>query len=197
MPMTSRKILAGFAALMLTVSGVSLAHAEETTAQKAAETEHDAKHDAAKKDDVNSKMTKMFIEDASAAGMFEVDSSKVALEKSSNEKVKEFAQQMVDDHTKANDTLMAAVSEDQKQYLSSTENKKQVKDLEALNKADAKDFDKDYVKAQVKAHDEAVKLFKKYSEKGDDAELKEFATNTLPTLQHHKTMIDDIHSSMK
>lgn len=195
--MTSRKVLAGFAALMLSVSGVSLAYAEETTAQKAAETEHDGKHDAGKKDDVNSKMTKSFIEEASAAGMFEIDSSKVALEKSSNDKVKEFAQQMVDDHTKAGDALKAAVSEDQQQYLSSHETKKQVKDLEDLKKDKAKNFDKAYVKAQVKAHDDAVKLFTKYSEKGDDAELKEFATNTLPTLQHHKTMIDDIQSSMK
>lgn len=194
--MMTRKILTGFAVLMLSVSGVAMAHAESPAA-KAAEAEHDAKHDAGKKDDVNSKMTRSFIEEASAAGMFEVDSSKIALEKSSNDKVKEFAQQMVDDHTKAGDALKAAVSEDQKNYLSTKSTEKQVKEIEKLNKEDAKGFDKEYVKAQVKAHDEAVKLFTKYSEKGDDAELKEFAKNTLPTLQQHKTMIDDIHSSMK
>ena len=182
--MMTRKILTGFAVLMLSVSGVAMAHAESPAA-KAAEAEHDAKHDAGKKDDVNSKMTRKFIEEASAAGMFEVNSSKIALEKSSNDKVKEFTQHMVDDHTKAGDALKAAVSEDQKTYLSAKETEKQVKELEDLNKEDAKDFDKEYVKAQVKAHDDAVSLFKKYSEKGDDAELKEFAKNTLPTLQQH------------
>lgn len=194
--MISRKFLAGFAVLMMTVSGAAMSYAA-TDAEKSAEAAHDAQHDAGKNDKTNSKMTKKFIETASAAGMFEIDSSKIALEKSSNDKVKEFAQQMVDDHTKAADALKAAASDDQKVYLSDKETKDQVKEIEKLNKADAKDFDKEYVKAQVKAHEEAVDLFKKYSEKGDDAELKEFAANTLPTLQHHKTMIDDIHSSMK
>ncbi len=194
--MTSRKFLTGFAVLMLSVSGVTLAHAD-TPAEKAADAEHDAKHDAGKKDKVNSKMTRSFIEDASAAGMFEIESSKIALEKSSDDKIKGFAQQMVDDHTKAGDSLKATVSDTQKTYLSSKETEKQVKEIEKLNKIDAKDFDKAYVKAQVKAHDEAVDLFKKYSEKGDDAKLKDFAATTLPTLQHHKTMIDEIHSSMK
>ncbi|MDB5490298.1 MAG: hypothetical protein JWO78_147 [Micavibrio sp.] len=194
--MTSHKFLAGFAVLMLSVSGVAIAHAD-TPAEKAAEAQHDSKHDAGKNDKANSKMTRKFIEDASAAGMFEVESSKIALERSTNAKVKEFAQQMVDDHTKADEKMKAAVSDDQKQYLSTTESEKQVEEIEDLKKEDAKDFDKAYVKAQVKAHDEAVKLFKKYSEKGDDAELKDFAATTLPTLQHHKTMIDDIHSSMK
>jgi putative membrane protein len=194
--MISRKILAGFAVLMMTVSGATMSYAA-TDAEKSAEAAHDAQHDAGKNDKANSKMTKKFVETASAAGMFEIDSSKIALEKSSNDQIKQFAQQMVDDHSKAADALKAAASEDQKVYLSDKETKDQVKEIEKLNKADAKDFDKEYVKAQVKAHDEAVDLFKKYSEKGDDAELKEFATNTLPTLQHHKTMIDDIHSSMK
>lgn len=173
--MISRKIFAGFAVFMLSISGFALA-------VSAAAPSH---------------MTKEFIEDASAAGMFEVDSSKVALDKSSDAKIKEFAQKMVDDHTKAGDELKSTVSADQQKFLGTKETAAQRKTLGKLNKDDAKAFDKDYVKAQVKAHNQAVKLFQKYANKGDDANLKAFAAKTLPTLQEHKTMIDNIKSSMK
>jgi predicted outer membrane protein len=54
-----------------------------------------------------------------------------------------------------------------------------------LNSASAQDFDKTYAKQQVDAHQEAVNLFKKYASQGDDADVKQFAQKTLPTIEHH------------
>ena len=57
--------------------------------------------------------------------------------------------------------------------------------IDDLNSAPAKDFDKTYANQQVDAHQEAVHLFKKYAAKGDDADVKQFAEKTLPTIEHH------------
>src|SRR5262245_50632425 len=43
-----------------------------------------------------------FVEKAAIAGMFEVESSRIAIDRVNDPKLKEFAQMMVDDHTKAN-----------------------------------------------------------------------------------------------
>ena len=57
--------------------------------------------------------------------------------------------------------------------------------IDALNKAKPEDFDKTYAKQQVKAHKRAVKLFDDYAEEGDNAALKQFAANVLPTIKEH------------
>ena len=57
--------------------------------------------------------------------------------------------------------------------------------IDDLNSASAQDFDKTYAKQQVDGHQEAVPLFKKYASKGDDADVKQFAEKTVPTIEHH------------
>ena len=52
--------------------------------------------------------------------------------------------------------------------------------------------DVEYVQAQVKAHQEAVQLFQSYASNGDNAPLKQFASNTLPTLQKHLQHVQDL-----
>lgn len=52
-------------------------------------------------------------------------------------------------------------------------------------------FDRSYVSAQLNAHKEAVSLFRSYSQNGS-AKLKDFAQKTLPTLEHHLSMVQDL-----
>ena len=214
--MKSKFLLTAMAAIALTTGA---AHAQTTTPEGAPgstpasvtpSTAADAKADAAVTASSSgamasgtmsngkvSHMTKKFIEDASAGNMFEIETSKVAVAKSTNQKVKDFAQKMIDDHTKAGDDMKAALTTPAEQADVSTKlGMMQQHKLDELNKDSASSFDKDYVNAQVDAHDKTIKLFSKYSDKGDDAALKTFATNTLPTLQQHKQMIDSIKSSM-
>jgi putative membrane protein len=42
-----------------------------------------------------------------------------------------------------------------------------------------------YAQQQVDGHQAAVDLFKKYADRGDDPDVKQFAEKTLPTIQHH------------
>lgn len=134
-----------------------------------------------------------FVETAAVAGMFEVESSKIAEEKAKSEDVKSFAAKMVEDHTKANEKLKeAAGSMTVPAKLDSAHQAK----IDQLKNAEAGEFDALYVEMQVSAHQQAVDLFGSYSQGGDDPKLKSFATETLPTLKQHYEHIEKIDEAM-
>ncbi len=138
-----------------------------------------------------------FVQKASVGGTFEVETSKLALQRSANPDVKAFAQKMIDEHTAASTQLKATA--DQAGYgaaVATTLDEDHQKELDKLAKEDAKDFDDEYVDAQEKAHRKTVKLFKAYAEKGDNAALKGFAAQTLPTLEAHKTEVDTLEDKV-
>ncbi len=135
-----------------------------------------------------------FVQKATVGGLFEVQSSQLALQRSQNDSVKTFAQHMIDDHTKANSQLMGVLPNSSVQASSITAalDKKHQKMMDDLNKDSDRSFDKDYISDQKKAHKEAVSLFSDYSKSGDDDTLKDFASQTLPTLKEHKKEIHDL-----
>ncbi|KAA8718195.1 DUF4142 domain-containing protein [Pseudomonas cannabina] len=125
-----------------------------------------------------------FVEDASAKGIAEVQLGKLALdEKDISPSVKEFAEQMVKDHTAANEKL-ATIAKDKKLEVSD--------DPMLMDKAKAlilemrkKSFDQAYANNQVVAHEETIKLYEEEANNGKDPELMAFAKATLPTLKEH------------
>lgn len=125
-----------------------------------------------------------FVEDASAKGVAEVEAGKLAQEKGIGADVKTFGAMMVKDHTAANEKLKSIA--DQKKLEVST-------DAELLDKAkamildlrSAKSFDQAYANNQVKAHEATIEIFEDEIKDGDDAQLKAFATETLPKLKAH------------
>jgi len=136
-----------------------------------------------------------FAQKATIGGEFEVKSSQLALNRSKNADVRTFAQQMVDDHSKAGDALKATLPQSTvapSTIKEDTLDDKHQKMLDKLRNASDKEFDTDYVRAQRKAHDEAVGLFKDYAKAGDDPSLKAFAAQTLPTLQQHQKMVQNL-----
>ncbi len=136
----------------------------------------------------NSTMSEDFVKKAAMSDRFEIESSQLALEKSKNTKVKAFAQQMVDDHTKSTNDLKAALgsSEIDPGLTDTPLDAKHQKIIAMLKHENAKKFDTDYLKAQKEGHAKAVALFQTYAKKGDDASLKDFANKTLPVIEGHK-----------
>lgn len=135
-----------------------------------------------------------FVEEASAKGVAEIETAKLALEKGTTDDVKEFAQTMVEDHTAANKELTALAQ--QKELEVSTE-------AELINKAKAmilqlrgeKSFDKAYMNNQVMAHQQTIELFQKASN-AEDAEIAAFAKQTLPKLEHHLKVAEQINAQL-
>ncbi|RRV09607.1 DUF4142 domain-containing protein [Pseudomonas sp. v388] len=125
-----------------------------------------------------------FVEDASAKGVAEIEAGKLAQEKGTSADVKTFAQQMITDHTAANKELLAIA---QKKNLEVSDEAMLLDKAKAmiLELRGAKSFDQAYANNQVMAHEQTIKLFEEEAAKGEDAELKAFATATLPKLKAH------------
>jgi putative membrane protein len=125
-----------------------------------------------------------FVMEAAQGGMAEVEMGQLATEKASNPDVKKFGQRMVDDHTKANDQLKQVASQEGIQLPTSISAKDKMT-KERLSKLSGADFDKAYMADMVKDHTKDVADFQKESTSGKDPAVKDFATQTLPTLQSH------------
>jgi putative membrane protein len=147
--------------------------------------------------DANAPAMEDFVQTAAVSNMFEIESSKLAKDHVQNANVQAFAQKMIDDHTKAGEELKAAVQSANAGITVPNALEKTHKDqLDKLQAATGADFDRQYVAAQVKAHDEAVQLFQNFADSGDKSTVQQFAQNTLPTLQDHQKMIHDISDKL-
>ena len=125
-----------------------------------------------------------FATTAASSDMFEIQSSEIALEKAQSDQVKEFAQQMIDDHTKASEELKAAAEQDGASLPGELLETHQVQ-LDQLGNASDDGFDAAYIQAQVLAHEEAIALMTDYAENGEDGALKAHAQKTAPIIQTH------------
>jgi putative membrane protein len=153
---------------------------------------------AAEKTGVNSVMgvapkTEDFVTEAASSDMFEIEASRLALERS-DAATKTFAQQMITDHTKTSDELKAMVSGGKvKAIIPAAMSSAQQNMLDDLKKLNGDDFTKQYHSDQEDVHEDAVDLFKRYGDEGDNAELKAWAAKTRPALEHHLMMAKDMN----
>jgi putative membrane protein len=139
---------------------------------------------------------KKFVKDAALGGMTEVELGKLALQKASSNDVKQFAQKMVDDHTKANDQLKQVATRDNMEIHGSLDPKHQSR-IDKLSKLSGQEFDKAYVKDQLKDHESDVAEFNAEAQSGSDPNVKAFASSTLPTVQQHLELVKNLHKSEK
>jgi len=143
-----------------------------------------------------SKDDSTFVMKAANAGMTEVELGKIAQQNAASDKVKEFGQMMVKDHSAAGDQLKKIA---QSRSINvpdslSSESKKHIADMQ---KKKGKDFDKAYIKMMVEGHEKVLKQFEDEQSKGADAELKAFAAQTVPTIKGHLDSAKSIKESLK
>jgi putative membrane protein len=134
---------------------------------------------------------RLFMEKAAAGGMMEVDLGNAVKDKAQDPQVKDFANKMVTDHTKANDELKDLMS---KKGISPptalpAKDKAEADKLEAKSGAD---LDKSYMAFMVKDHNKDVKEFQNEAKNGIDPDVKAWAQKTLPTLEEHQKLANDI-----
>ncbi len=139
---------------------------------------------------------KKFAKNAALGGMAEIELGKLAVQKASNDAVKQFGQKMVDDHTKADDQLKQIASKENISIPDSLDSKHQSR-IDKLSKLSGPAFDKAYVKDQVKDHEQDVNEFKSEAQGGSDPNIKQFASSTLPTLEEHLSMAKDLSKTEK
>lgn len=136
-----------------------------------------------------------FMNDAAPGNMAEVELGKLAVSKAQNAEVKAFGQKMIEDHSKANDELKQLAAQ-KKVMLPPDVLPGQKQAMEKLSKMNGADFDKEYVKEMVEDHVKDVTAFENASKTAGDADVKAFATKTLPVLKMHLEMIKGIADKM-
>ena len=137
-----------------------------------------------------------FATKAAAGGMAEVQIAKLALDKTTNSSIKQFAKMMVDDHSKADDELMN-IAKTKNITLPTALDADHQKKYDELNGKTGADFDKDYVTTMLEGHQSALSLMQSEAKDGKDADLKAFAAKTAPVVQMHLDKIDAIKKAMK
>ncbi|WP_237172120.1 DUF4142 domain-containing protein [Pandoraea norimbergensis] len=136
-----------------------------------------------------------FVDKAQQAGKAEVQASQVAVQRSTNPAVKRFAQQMVTDHSKANEALRQLAA---KKGVSVPNDTAVNPDIEALKQKKGHAFDVAYMAlAGPDAHEQAVQLFSLEADKGQDADLRGFARQTLPTIRHHLSKAREVSAKVE
>ncbi|HEY7351635.1 MAG TPA: DUF4142 domain-containing protein [Terriglobales bacterium] len=125
-----------------------------------------------------------FVKKAAEGGMAEVELGQLAVQKASSPDVKQFGQRMVDDHSKANDQLKQVASE-KGLTIPDKLSAKDAATKARLEKLSGEAFDRAYMKDMVADHTKDVSEFHMASKTAKDPAVKNFASQTLPTLEDH------------
>ena len=133
---------------------------------------------------------------AARGGMEEVELGQLAKEKGSSEAVRSFGNHMVADHSKANDELTQIVSR-KGASLPPALSRSGRSTIDELQKSSGPEFDKTYAKEMVKEHKKDVREFESAAKDISDPDLRAWVEKTLPTLQQHLQMAQDMESTVK
>ena len=137
-----------------------------------------------------------FVQQAASAGLAEVAAARLALERSQDAQVRQFAQRMVDDHV-PNNTMLRGLARQHRIDLPDgprSEEATMLRDLRGTQAPDA--FDERYVSHfGVAAHQKAVDLFEHHARSLAEPMLRDYAGRTLPTLREHLAMARRLEAS--
>ncbi len=133
-------------------------------------------------------LDRQFVADAFQGGMAEIELGKQALQRATNPKVKEFAQQMIEHHTKIQEKLLQLLNK--KEIVPPKTSGLKYETIAAhLMQVSGSSFDELYMNEMgVNRHLEAIATFQREGTLGKDLEFKAFATKGLQTARNHFQM---------
>jgi putative membrane protein len=126
-----------------------------------------------------------FVRNATQAGLSEIRLGQLAQQQSGSSEIRDYGKMMVTDHQKANDELSNLIRERGYRDIPTQPAINARNDYDKLSRLNGKEFDKAFVKQVIKEHEQTVKLFKEQAENGKDEQVRNWARNTLPTLERH------------
>jgi len=183
----------------LAAFGFGAAHAQTAAPQSGAAQKPDNRAGAAKADAKTgaslSGDDRTFVLKAAQGGLMEVEAGKAAQSKAQDAAVKQFAQRMVTDHSKANDELKALAKSKNVDVPSALDKSHQAH-MDKLGKASGAAFDREYMKHMVDDHRKTVADFEKQSKSAKDPDLRKWAGDKLPTLREHLKMAQATHDQV-
>ena len=135
-----------------------------------------------------------YVDAAGKSDMYEMESSKIALQKSKSPAIKSFANAMIRDHTKTTKATMAAAKKAGMNPPPPAPDAGITASLTELQNASDADFDRIYLAQQMPAHQAALDLHQSYAANGDQPALKASAKAAVPIVQKHIDMAHKDHA---
>lgn len=140
--------------------------------------------------------TRTFMTKAAGGGILEVELGQLAQQNAGSERVKNFGQMMVTEHTQANNDLKAVAGQ-KNVTLPETIPAEHQHHKDDLSRKKGAAFDKAYMKMMVDDHKKDIDEFEKASKNATDPDVKNFATQKLPVLRKHLDSAQAINKTLK
>jgi len=131
---------------------------------------------------------RLFVLHTACGNQFEVAVAQIAQQKSQDQKVKDLAQHLIQDHTQAMQQLQPIAQKLQLELPQGLPSHKQ-KELQILSGMDSKMFDQKFVSMMDEDHAKDVTCYSHVSHMAQSPDVKQFASQTLPKLQQHWQMV--------
>lgn len=137
--------------------------------------------------------TDQYVQRAAISDLFEVEASKLALQRTQSPDVKAFAQRMINEHTKSTDNLKGLLQSASIGVTPPAQlDREHQRMLQQLQNASAAKFDRLFMEMQVKGHQDALKVQLSYGRRGDNDQLRNFANNSSSMVRDHLTQARQI-----
>lgn len=134
---------------------------------------------------------RLFMNRAAQGNLAEIRLSQLALQRASSNDVKQYAQQMIDQHTQANNQLMQLAG--QKGVTLPRQLDAQHQQIERqLQGLSGASFARAYMRSMVNDHAQTVALFQRQTQQGEDQDVVTYASTLLPAIQQHYAMANSM-----
>lgn len=145
-----------------------------------------------------------FVQKAATGNMFEIRSSQLAASRSENGSIREYARTLIADHRKMGQELGAAAGD---ATLPTELDQQREQMLTRLEQASGGQFDRRFIRMQIRAHQEAVSLYRNYTNRSErstdsgrqtqNATLHQYAAKYLPILQDHLQTARELREDLR
>lgn len=137
-------------------------------------------------------MDRRFVNKAADSGKEELQFAQLGVQKATNPEVKQFAQKLVDEHTKVNSELATLAG--QKSVKLDQDEGRSIAYRRLSNKTGA-EFDQEFVEHMIDEHEDAVKMFDKTAMDAKDLDLRAFASKHVASLREHLQKAQSLRAS--
>lgn len=136
-----------------------------------------------------------FLREANNGNLKEIELARVAVRQTTNEKVRTFAQRLIDDHTKMNKEV-TELARNKGLDLGDQPPQEARSDVNRLGNINGADFDRQYIKEMVLDHEKDADAFDREARTGEDPSVRSLASRSLPTIREHLRMAKDLDTNM-
>ena len=138
---------------------------------------------------------KNFLKKAEEVDIRQRNVGRVMLEKSQNKDVKDYAQMLVDDHSK---NLRDVVDLMNQKGMAQPKDLPEVKHeaVDKLNAMSGPELDREFVKMMLDDHQKDVSEFRNEANTAQDKDVKDYATRTVSMLEKHLQKAEELQSKI-